>query len=229
MLIRGSEKISAILYTGRNDVDYLLSDQATSASVVTTIDEQNDFLNPMDGNDPTDATETMIGKVVVLPGGTTTDVPAGDVTIVGLDLEGNEQTDLLTFLANASTAVEGAIVFQKVISVSFIAQDGAGATYDVGIIPDLDILVKLLGKRLLETRLIVAATIGETEDLVATVENPDATIHNFELSADAMNGLTIKRNTGINVDGLDGFKFHWVWASGGDEDWGFVAVYQNQL
>lgn len=229
MLIRGSEKISAILYTGRNDVDYLLSDQATSATVVTTIDEQNDFLNPMDGNDPTDATETMIGKVVVLPGGTTADVPAGDVTVVGLDLEGNEQTDLLTFLANASTAVEGAIVFQKVISVSFIAQDGAGATYDVGIIPDLDILVKLLGKRLLETRLIVAATIGETENLVATVENPDATIHNFQISSDAMNGLTIKRNTGINVDGLDGFKFHWVWASAGDEDWGFVAVYQNQL
>lgn len=229
MLIKGSENISALIYTGTDDDDYLLADQATSATVVTTIDEQNGFLNPMDGNDPTDATETMIGKVVVTPGGVTADVPAGDVTVVGLDLEGVEQTDLITFLENASTAVEGAVVFQKVISVSFIVQDGAGATYDVGLIPDLDILVKLQKQRLLETRLKVAASVGETENLVATVENPDATIHNFTLSTDAMNGLTVLRNTGINVDGLEGFKFHWVWASAGDEDWGFVAVYQNQL
>lgn len=220
MVIRGSENISALLYTGTNDDDYLLADQATSATVVTTIDEQNLFLNEMD---------PMIGKVVVTPGGTTADVPAGDVTVVGLDLEGNEQTDLITFLENASTAVEGALVFSKVISVSFIAQDGAGATYDVGLIPDLDILVKLEKQRLLETRLTIAATVGETENLVATVENPDAAIHNFTLSTDALNGLTVQRNTGINVDGLEGFKFHWVWVSAGDEDWGFVAVYQNQL
>ena len=229
MLIRGSENISALMYTGTNDADYLLAAQATSATVVTTIDEQNDFANPMDGNDPTDATETMIGKVVVTPGGVTADVPAGDVTVVGLDLEGNEQTDLITLLENASTAKEGAVVFQKVISVSFIAQDGAGATYDVGLIPDLDILVKLKGRRLLETRLTIADTVGETESIVGTVENPDAAIHNFQFSTDALNGLDFLRKTGINIDGLDGFKFHWVWASAGDEDWGFVAVYQNEV
>lgn len=229
MIVRGSKNISALLYTGTDDPDYLLADQATSATVATTIDEQGDFLNPMDGNDPTDATETMIGKVVVTPGGVTADVPAGDVTVVGLDLEGVEQTDLLTLTANQATAEEGAVVFSKVISVSFIAQDGAGATYDVGIIPDLDILVPLANQRLLETRLTVPGGVTASESLVATVENSNNAAYNFTLSTDALVGLSLQRNSVIDTDGIDGFKFRWVWADTDDEDWGFVAVLRNQL
>jgi len=223
MIIRGSKNISALLYTGTNDDDYLLADQATSATVTTTV-TRGDFINEVD-----QTLSPMIGKVVVLPGGVTADVPAGDITVVGKDLEGVAQTDTLTLLANQATAEEGALVFGEITSVTFPVQDGAGATYDVGLIPDLNILVGLQTQRLLETRLTVPGTLTTGESIVGTVERPGATVHNFQFATDVTNGVNLVRNTGINLDGLDGFKFHWVWADTDDEDWGFVAVLQNQL
>lgn len=101
------------------DTDGFLNDQATSASAITTASTILD--NP-------DVPRT----VSVLPGGTTADVPAGDVTVNGTDIHGNTISDTVTFLANATEAKNTTKAFKTVTSVVFPIQDGAGATYDVG-------------------------------------------------------------------------------------------------
>lgn len=100
------------------DADGLLADQATSATAVTTV---TTFLN----------SQPVPRKITVLPGGTTADVPAGDVTIVGTNVYGETVTTSVTFAANASTTqtTSEALILT---SITFPIQDGAGATYDVG-------------------------------------------------------------------------------------------------
>ncbi len=105
------------------DVDYYLNDQATSNSAVTTVLAAA-MLNS--------AKPDFARNVTITPGGTTASVPAGDVTIVGLDIHGNVITDTITFLADASTIGSGTKAFASITSITFPIQDGAGATYDVG-------------------------------------------------------------------------------------------------
>lgn len=102
------------------DADRILNDQATSASVVTTV---TSFLAQPD----------FARKITVTPGGTTTDVPAGDVTITGTNIRDEEITDTITFAANATAAGSTTKAFKTVTEIEFPIQDGAGATYDVGV------------------------------------------------------------------------------------------------
>jgi hypothetical protein len=104
---------------GTVDPDGILDGQATSASVVTTVTE---FLAQPD----------VPSVITVLPGGTTADVPAGDVTITGTDIGDNVISEAVTFAANASAAQESTYAFKTVTSIAFPVQDGASATYDVG-------------------------------------------------------------------------------------------------
>ncbi|KKN24888.1 hypothetical protein LCGC14_0890380 [marine sediment metagenome] len=214
MILHGPKSKTAILYKGINDADYFLNDQATSATLITEVFKAS-FLASLD---------PMIGKVVVTPGGTTLDVPAGDITVEGEDLEGNAITDTLTLTANQATAEEGVLVFRRVNKIAFPVQDGAAATYDFGLIPDMDILIGFENHRLVETRATFGANPTTVENLVATMEYPGDTVHNFILSTDAVNAVPEVRKTAINVDGLPGFKLHWVWADTDDVAWGFVAV-----
>jgi len=102
---------------------YFLSGQATSASVVTTVLAAS-MLNS--------ATPDYARNVVITPGGTTADVPAGDVTVTGLNIYGVTITETFTFAANASGAVTGNKAFASITSVAFPIQDGGAATYSVG-------------------------------------------------------------------------------------------------
>ena len=102
------------------DADRLKNDQATSASVITTV---TSFLAQPD----------FARKITVTPGGTTADVPAGDVTITGTNIRGEVITDTITFAANASTVGTTLKAFKTVTSVVFPIQDGAAATYDIGV------------------------------------------------------------------------------------------------
>lgn len=102
------------------DADRLLNDQATSNTVVTAV---TSFLAQPD----------FARQITVTPGGTTASVPAGDVTIVGTNIRGEVISDVVTFLANASTVGATTKAFKTVTSITFPVQDGAGATYDVGI------------------------------------------------------------------------------------------------
>jgi hypothetical protein len=102
------------------DVDRVLNDQATSASVTTTV---STFLAQPD----------VPRNITITPGGTTADVPAGDIVISGTNFYGKAITESITLTANQSTIASGLKAFKTVTSVVFPIQDGAGATYDVGV------------------------------------------------------------------------------------------------
>jgi len=102
------------------EADYVLSAETTDSASITTIssfDEAIDFAR----------------NVTVTPGGTTADVKAGNVTIKGTDIRGNTITEEIAIIANQSTTSTGSYAFKTVTSVSIVAQDDDGATYDVGI------------------------------------------------------------------------------------------------
>src|SRR6266496_4292861 len=97
----------------------LTTGQATSATVtttVTTFTAQPDFPR----------------NIVITPGGTTADVPAGDVVVTGTNIRDEVITESFTFAANATAATTGAKAFKTVTSILYPIQDGAAATYDVG-------------------------------------------------------------------------------------------------
>ena len=101
------------------DVDALLDGQATAADAVTTV---TTFL----------AQPPFPRTITITPGGTTADVKAGNITVTGTNINDAVITEAVAILANATEAVETTKAFKTVTSVSFIAQDGAAATYDVG-------------------------------------------------------------------------------------------------
>jgi hypothetical protein len=102
-----------------SDADGILDGQASSATLVTTV---TTFLNqpPYPRN------------VTILPGGTTTDVKGMAITVNGTNFADKAITEDFTFLANATEAVVGAKAFKTITSIVIPAQDGAGATWDVG-------------------------------------------------------------------------------------------------
>lgn len=102
------------------DPNRLLSNQATSASATTSV---TSFL----------ANNDVCRNVTVTPGGTTADVPAGDITVTGTNYFGQTITEAITLTANQSTIASGLKAFCSVTSVVFPIQDGAAATYDVGV------------------------------------------------------------------------------------------------
>ncbi len=106
------------------DADRLLNDQATSDSTTTTA---TSFLAQPD----------VCRTLSITPGGTTDDVPAGDVTVTGTNIHGDTISEAFTFAANASTVTNGTKAFCSVTSIVFPIQDGAAATYDVGVLDAL--------------------------------------------------------------------------------------------
>jgi hypothetical protein len=101
------------------DTNDILAAQATSASVTTTV---TSFL----------AQPAVPRNIVITPGGTTGDVPAGDITVTGTNIKGEAISETFTLSANQSSASTGSKAFATVTSIVFPVQDGAGATYDVG-------------------------------------------------------------------------------------------------
>lgn len=221
MVVNANSDRLALEFKGIDDDDYFLANQATSDSVVTTV-SSGDFLNQVNQKiGPT------CGMVVITPGGTTADVPAGDITVVGEDMQGNALTDILTLTANQASAEEGDAMFSKVTSIAFPAQDGAAATYDFGLIPDMDMLLNHSDHmRLLEWRMSTASALVASENIVATSERPDDAAFNFQLSSDDVATKTLIRKTGIDLDGLTGMKLRWAWDDTDNETWGFVAVFK---
>ncbi len=97
----------------------LLALTATSDSVATTLTPtaQPDFPR----------------TISVTPGGTTTDVAAGTYTVTGTDIRGEAFTEDLTFAANASTKQSTLKAFKTVTGVLVPIQDGAAATFSIGV------------------------------------------------------------------------------------------------
>lgn len=156
------------------DDDRILVDQATSGSVITTV---TSFLAQPD----------VCRAVSVLPGGTTADVPAGGIDFTGTNFFGATITETLTLAANASTLKSGLQAFCSVTSIVFPIQDGAAATYDVGVIDVLGL------KRCMDDAGSVAWASFD-----GAFETTDPTI--------VANATVIDKNT-INPNGtLDGAK-----------------------
>ncbi len=102
------------------DVDRILEDNASSATVTTTV--------------TTFAAQPDVPRnITCTPTGTTADVAAGDVVITGTNVLDEVITEALTFAANASTVTAGAKAFKTVTSILIHVQDGAAATFDVGV------------------------------------------------------------------------------------------------
>lgn len=153
------------------DADRLKAALATSASVVTTV---TTFLAQPD----------FARKISVTPGGTTNDVPTGDVVIAGTNIRGETITDTLSFTANDTAAQVSLKAFKTVTSVLFPVQDGAGATYDIGVTDALGL------KRCMSEAAVVDVYIdGVRETTAATV-----TFHATDVSKN-----TVDPNTALNA------------------------------
>jgi len=150
--------------------DTALNDQATSASVTTTA---TTFLAQPD----------FPRNVVITPGGTTTDVAAGDYIITGTNIRDEVITETIAIAANASTAQTGNKAFKTLTSILFPVQDGADATFDVGYGVKLGLDRKMSGNEVLlatvggvyeTTRPTVAASSSAIEsNTISTNTAPD--------------------------------------------------------
>ena len=101
------------------DADGILDGQASAADATTTVTE---FL----------AQPPYPRNITILPGGTTADVKAGNIPVYGTNIRDEAISEAFAFLANATDPTVGVKAFKTVTSVVIPAQDGAGATFDVG-------------------------------------------------------------------------------------------------
>ena len=142
------------------DPNGILAAKATSASVLTTVLAADMLLATMD-----------VARVLeVLPGGTTADVAAGDVNIVGTDANGAAQTEALTFAANATTKQTTTKAFKTIVSIEFPIQDGAAATYDFGWGLGVG-----LGAVMTDDAMVLVALFDGTDELSSATITPGAT------------------------------------------------------
>jgi hypothetical protein len=101
------------------DADGILDGQASAADAVTTVTA---FL----------AQPPYPRNLTITPGGVTNDVKAASITVNGTNFNNEAISENFAFLADATAATVGAKAFKSVTSVVIPAQDGAGATFDVG-------------------------------------------------------------------------------------------------
>lgn len=148
----------------------LKSGQTTSSSAtttVTTFTAQPDFPR----------------NLVITPGGTTTDVAAGNATVTGTNIRGDVITENFAFTADQSAATTGSKALKSVTSIVFPIQDGNGATYSIGT------GVKLgLDRKYSEAAVIDAFVDGVRETTAATMA----------VSSSAVESNTVTTNTAPN-------------------------------
>lgn len=162
------------------DADYYKAAQATSASVETTV---TSFLNSGTPDHPR--------NITITPGGTTADVPAGDVVVTGTDVNGDTITENITFAANASTVTVGSKAFATITSVVFPIQDGAAATYDIGIGDKLG-----LGRCFPDNPVAVETRLGGTKEGTAPTIATDV---------DDIESNTIDLNSALNATDVEAY------------------------
>lgn len=154
------------------DADYYKAATATSAGATTEVLAAG-MLNS--------ATPDFARNVTVTPGGTTADVAAGDIVVVGTDIYGAALTESISIAANASSAVSGTKAFATLTSVTFPIQDGAGATYTIGTGPLLG-LARPFG---VSPCVLQSKAAGTIESTVPTVA----------VDSDSISGNTISFDT----------------------------------
>lgn len=99
----------------------ILAAHATSAAVPTVILAAGLLAQP-----------DVARQISITPGGTTADVAAGVITILGKSMGGQVMSEDVPIAANAAAAVVTLNAFKSITSITFPIQDGAAATYAVG-------------------------------------------------------------------------------------------------
>lgn len=128
-------------------------------------------------------TARLSRNVTITPGGTTTDVAAGDYIITGTNIRGDVITETIAIAANASTIQTGNKAFASITSVLFPIQDGAAATFDVGF----------------GTKLGLERLLSADEVIYANVDGAyEGTRPTIAYSASAIESNTLIPNTAAN-------------------------------
>jgi hypothetical protein len=128
---------------------------ATSSSVATTI---------------TPTAQPDFARIIsVTPGGTTADVAAGSYVLTGTDIRGNVITDTLTFSANDTLKQVSVKAFKTVVSLVCPIQDGAGATFSIGVEAGLGI------SRICAENVVITGSATGTVEATKPVITYDAT------------------------------------------------------
>jgi hypothetical protein len=103
-----------------SDDNLILNDQASSASLVTTVSA---FLAQPD----------FARNIIITPAGTTASVKAANIVITGTNIRGEVITESILMTENGTSPVAGVKAFKTVTGISIPAQDGSGATFDFGV------------------------------------------------------------------------------------------------
>ncbi len=157
------------------DADGILDGQESAADAVTTV---TTFL----------AQPPYPRNITILPGGTTDDVKAASITVTGTNIRDEVITEAFAFLANATDPTVGAKAFKTVTSVSIPAQDGAGATFDVGWGDKLGLPVMLTKNPLAEATL---NGVWETTKPTVVADNDEIEKNTIDLHS-ALNGTAVE-------------------------------------
>lgn len=105
-------------------------------------------------------------NITVTAGGTAADIAAGDVTVYGYDIAGNEISEAFTFSENTGGTVTGDKAFAKVTKFTIAKQDGSGATFKVGFGSKLGLPFKLDGATVCDA--IFNGVVESTKPTLAT-------------------------------------------------------------
>lgn len=100
-----------------------------------------------------DAQPDIARVITVDPKGTTADVAASNVTVVGTDINGTTITDSLALIANATEPVTSIKAFASIATIAFATMDGTGADFDIGIGKAVGIIHTLREASLVQTGL----------------------------------------------------------------------------
>ena len=134
------------------DDDAFLADQATSSASTTVV---TDLLTSPD----------VPRRVVITPGGTTADIAAGNVAVVGTDMNGSVLSENIALTANQTAVSTSTGFFKTITSITFPIMDGNGATFDVGTNSVVGLKIEYIRK--------LTAYSPDTPDLSQESEFPD--------------------------------------------------------
>lgn len=123
-------------------------------------------------------------NITVKSGGTSADIAAGKVVIVGEDMNGDEISEEFTITENTAATVTGEKAFASVKSITIPQQDGSGATFKIGYGVKLGLPYKLAGGVIVDA--IFDGTVESTKPTLAT-------------DADNVSGNTVSLNSSLNA------------------------------
>lgn len=130
-------------------------------------------------------------NITATTGGTNTDVKAIQVTIDGLDIEGNVIQEVLpAFTVNVNGTVTGAKIFAKVTQITIPAHDGTGATTAIGTGSKVGI-----NKRLSRNS-VYRAYLGDTIEGTA----PTVTVNATDLESNGATPNSALNATAVRLD-----------------------------